>query len=183
MIFFLLIFLFPVLGVIICGFCIRYLWRTSKSKRGEIKRPVVRICVSIGAAICALSVAWFLSIHVFWFNWAYQAKKLTDQKQIQLLYQSDHEALRDAGRKILSDANTYTNEFMMKDELPETIRNLSPSHASILPGRQELWIEMGGGFFHFGFTIFPEGIEGNGLKKLIPGLWYYSEDNKIIQNK
>ena len=173
--------LIPVLGLTVSGSCMVYLWR---SRRDEANNMNWRKRLAwIGAIASTLMLGWFLYINLGYILWARDAQRATNAKQVVLLYHTDHQAIRDAGQVILSDTNTYPNQYPDSEDLPDVIRNLNSSSVFIYPDRQSLMIEMGGGFFHYGFQIFAIGEAGVGIKELIPGMWYYSEDDKIITDR
>jgi hypothetical protein len=57
--------------------------------------------------------------------------------------------------------------------LPKAIRELHPTW--ITTDKDRVRVELHGGFDHYGVLAFPKGVEGDGTKKLIDGLWYYSD--------
>ncbi|MHC4694184.1 MAG: hypothetical protein ACYS67_15690 [Planctomycetota bacterium] len=107
------------------------------------------------------------------------------QRQVLLLYETDHKALLEACRKVLKEAREGKWEYRQypiryipdpnTDKLPEPILRLNPTYIWI--GKDSMMIEMLGGLAHFGVTAFSEESEFEGLegKKLLDGLWYYSD--------
>ena len=112
-------------------------------------------------------------------------KRDTRQRQVLLLYETDHKALLEACRKVLKEAREGKWEYRQypiryipdpnTDKLPEPILRLNPTYIRI--GKDSVMIEMLGGLAHFGVTAFSEENEYEGLvgKKLLDGLWYYSD--------
>lgn len=58
---------------------------------------------------------------------------------------------------------------------PKQVKKLKASSVRVYDDRVEL--EFGGTPLHFGIVVFREG-DGNGLKRLSDGVWFYSEDGK-----
>ena len=104
------------------------------------------------------------------------------QRNVLLLYETDHKALLEACRKVLKEAREGKWEYRQypiryipdpnNDKLPEPILRLNPTYIWI--GEDNMMIEMLGGLAHFGIVAFSES-EGHGDKKLLDGLWYYSD--------
>ena len=107
------------------------------------------------------------------------------QRQVLLLYETDHKALLEACRTVLKEAREGKWEYRQYairsipdpniDKLPEPILRLNPTYIKI--GQGSMMIEMYGGLDHFGVAAFSEesGYEGHGNKKLLDGLWYYDD--------
>ena len=57
--------------------------------------------------------------------------------------------------------------------LPAILRGLGTSYVSV--SEEVVHVELHGGFDHYGVNAFAEGVEGGGGRKLIEGLWYYTE--------
>jgi hypothetical protein len=81
-------------------------------------------------------------------------------------------------------ANTKQQRYATPDEVPEVIRELEPRYVSVSPERVN--IQLGGGFFHYGFLAFASPgsqaekdattpSEGRTIEKMIDGLWFYME--------
>lgn len=104
-------------------------------------------------------------------------------KRNQLLRSVDHEAVRDAGRQLLSQ---YPGGSTVPTScLPEALRTLNPSSAYINE-RGFLILELGSGVFRHGFLIGSgdvaytnEADPFRSWRTLIPlaaGIWYYEAD-------
>jgi hypothetical protein len=115
-------------------------------------------------------------------GWARSLNDETERRQRLILYRTDHRAILDAGRQMLADTNTFPT-YPANTNLPKILRDLEPGYVWIADDRSSAGVEMGGGFFHFGYTIYPDDTGGGGEKQLLPGLWYYSEDRKVIPAK
>ena len=108
------------------------------------------------------------------------------QKERVLLYQTDHVAIRDSARSMLADTNGFPADetyYRDSEQLPKPIRDLRPSFVWVYSDRTCILIEMGGGFYHYGFSVFAKGQNGMGTKELLPGLWYYSETDSIPRRR
>ena len=92
-----------------------------------------------------------------------------------LLHETDHGALLQASRKLMKDFSGDDIDSPENDpRVPLIIRNLGPSHMTI--STEQLRVELGGGFDHYGFIALPERMDGgDGWGKLIDGLYYYTE--------
>jgi hypothetical protein len=119
---------------------------------------------------------------MFWSAWARSLNNNVESSQRKILYETDHRAVLEAGRQVLADSSTFSSELPTAS-LPKILHDLKPSYVEISPDRLSVHVEMGGGFFHFGYDIYREGAKGSGTKELIPGLWYYSEDGAVIPQK
>ena len=125
-------------------------------------------------------------------------------RRVLLLCNTDHQALLNAGREILSqvpedrlrinptpDGIRHLGDFKFilpeEVEIPQVVRDLKPYVCLISYGGC-LTVEMHGGWdhikremSHFGVNIYPEDYkepERNfkyGDRELLPGLWYYDE--------
>jgi hypothetical protein len=121
-----------------------------------------------------------------------------EERQRQLLYHTDHPALLAACRQLLKQNKQDKDYFYKVDgkipkeysDLPMVLRHLNPMSVNVLKDQAQVHIELGGGFFHHGFIAQAEGAEEEhtstpeeGYRKLLPGLWYYAEDNRIPNEK
>ncbi|MHC4086506.1 MAG: hypothetical protein ACYSU5_15060 [Planctomycetota bacterium] len=114
-------------------------------------------------------------------------KRDTRQRQVLLLYETDHKALLEACRTVLKEAREGKWEYRQypiryipdpnTDKLPEPILRLNPTYIRI--GQDYMMIEMYGGLAHYGVLAFSES-EGHGDKKLLDGLWYYSDGYREV---
>lgn len=125
-------------------------------------------------------------------------------RRVLLLCNTDHQALLNAGREIMSqvpkdhlrlnppfDAISHLGDFKFnvpeEVQIPQVIRNLKP-HVCLVSYDGYLTLEMHGGFDHirremnhFGVQIYPEDYKEPdrdfkyGDRELLPGLWYYDE--------
>ena len=116
--------------------------------------------------------------------------------RVLLLCKTDHQALLNAGREILSqvpkdhlnprpDGERHLGDIGVPKgvEIPQAIRDLKPRGCLVsLDGY--LTLEMHGGMDHFGVRIYPEDFkepkepDGNfkyGDRELLHGLWYYDD--------
>jgi hypothetical protein len=98
-----------------------------------------------------------------------------DEHQRVLLYQTDHAQLLAACRSAMQTlpVGLYEGEDI---RLPQAIRAIKPHY--VRNNKTEIYLEMGGGFFHYEFTVYAPGGKGRGVE-VIPGLWY-SNENGIL---
>jgi hypothetical protein len=100
-----------------------------------------------------------------------------------LLYHTDHEALLVACRTLIKEGYRGKYHLLWPDKhpdaqhLPKEILALRPSYIVVYD--DHLKIEMWGGMSHYGVTAYAENFESEqqllGNKKLIEGLWFYSD--------
>lgn len=115
-----------------------------------------------------------------------------------LLSQTDHRALLDAGREILSlaargsvqpgilagDGDTHLPDG---SPIPQCILHLAPRRIRVSHDGY-LMLEMHGGMDHFGVLIYPADFKEPftgfklGDRKLLDGLWYYDEEYQLNSN-
>jgi hypothetical protein len=102
---------------------------------------------------------------------AYNAKRGRQQ----LLHETNHHALLAASRKLMRDyAGQDIADPAQDPRVPRIIRDLGPSYMDI--SAEQLRVELHGGFDHYGFVAFAEGVDfDDGWEKLIDGLCYYTE--------
>ena len=96
------------------------------------------------------------------------------QERNRLLNHTDHHALLKACRDLIREyPDTTLSDPEHDTRSPEIIRGLGASWVYVR--KDEVQIELHGGFYHHGVIAFAEGNprEG-GWIKLIDGLWYYS---------
>ena len=126
----------------------------------------------IGFALFAFVAGMWTIVHVIGPFLAHE--RTVKAKERQLLYQTDSQKLLAACREICDKKLTGgpTNPAM-----PAIIRSLKPNYVGV--GDNEVDLEFGGGFFHYGVTAFRPGVRGAGTKEIIPGLWFYAENGKV----
>jgi len=54
---------------------------------------------------------------------------------------------------------------------------LKPTSIAVFDDR--IMFERGGPMSHFGIVVFREGIAGDGLKELAPGVWFYDDNYRV----
>ncbi len=134
--------------------------------------------------ICFALYILFLIIVVRYTAWT--ETRQVPQRQILLLYETDHKALLEACRIVLKEAREgkweYYKQYVVRssrdpnvDRLPEQILRLNPTY--IYLRQNSIRIELVGGIHHLGVTAYSEDyeFEGHGDKKLLDGLWYYDD--------
>ena len=108
-----------------------------------------------------------------------------------LVYGIDHQSLYDACMEIKAHPEKYRHnpngcfgppgDLASPDpdspNMPEVIRSLYALY--IVIGSDRVHIQLGDGFYHYGFTAYSPGVTGSGTKQLVPGLWYEAEDGYI----
>ena len=115
------------------------------------------------------------------------------QRRILLLYHTDHQALLNAGRQILSQGPKDPMNYYYpgpqhiegfpvpsRVRIPKVIRKLRP-HASLINRNGYVVLQMQGDLTDFGVRIYPEGFKFKGRRfhftpgnrELLPGLEYY----------
>ena len=162
--------------------------------------------IVLGITVAVVVLAWLASL-VFWRSgylpqrwreriflvlWE-QGIKDAQRRRVLLLCKTDHQALLNAGREILSrvpkdrlnpqpDGIRHLGDIGVPRgvEISRAIRDLKPRGCLIsLDGY--LTLEMHGGMDHFGVRIYPVDYKEPdryfkyGDRELIPGLWYYDD--------
>jgi hypothetical protein len=96
----------------------------------------------------------------------------SNRQKENLIHRSDHQAILAACRELMEK---YPDQTMDGNDsrLPKAIQEIHPFWVSV--SKESITVELHGGFDHYGVVAFPKGTEGGGAKKLIDGLWYYSE--------
>ena len=113
------------------------------------------------------------------------------QRRVRLLCRTDHEALLQAGREILSKGPKDPMKYRPRGPIhidgfpvsrgvpiPRVIRKLRP-HACLINFNGYVVLQMHEGLATFGAKIYPEGFSrprryfSYGNRELLPGLWYY----------
>jgi hypothetical protein len=178
--------LMPVLGVVCLAVLVGifiFCWRTFRGPaRSSTRRAFAVLSVVVLGLPVFLCMTWAVRTHLFWSSWARGLNDETERRQRLILYQADHRAVLEAGRQMLADSNAFRS-YPATESLPKVLRDLEPGDVLIADDRSSINVEMGGGFFHFGYTIYRDDSAGSGEKQLIPGLWYYSEDRRVIEPK
>lgn len=120
----------------------------------------------------------------------YKMRASVPEKQRRILYQTDSNAVAGAVRRfaaeqrwsVLDKTNSPPDFYYGDDQrVPASIRALEPSWVEI----DDDHVDIGCGLFvreqghSFGISVWRDGVEGSGTKKLGSGIWYYSEDGKI----
>jgi hypothetical protein len=116
---------------------------------------------------------------------AYKIRRLSTDKERQLLYKLNADVLASEVRK-LGDANGWKGahqglgfDYFLKDDpqVPEPVRALNPTIIRVFPERIDL--DFGGASLSFGLSVFRDKVDGGGTKRLGNGIWFYSEDGYV----
>jgi len=116
------------------------------------------------------------------------------RKKVKLLFESNHEELLLACRKMLleaEDGKRDYGELWFGDEegkklfecLPEPLKNIEPVY--IVISHESIMVALWGGMYHMGLIVFSEDFPAWGdkcHKELIEGLWYYDDRHKNTPN-
>jgi len=136
------------------------------------KRIVIIVVIAFAAA---------LLYKLYPFGLIFFATRYAEQKRVQLLCKTDHQALLATCREVLQREDLEPGMRYKASQFPQVIRELAPSAVSMTRDNF-LIIGIHGGMNRFGVHAYPEdfkvpfkGFE-YGDKELIPGLWYYDED-------
>jgi len=158
-----------------------------KMKIGKktVLKIIIGLAIAVGVGYVLHDVLGYLVIRGFVFS----TGKDMRQRQVRLLYETNHQALLEACREISvrvvrgdlkpgrysirRDPDPETSRF------PQPILNLKPSYVFV---DEDGWVklEMFGGLGHFGVSAYPEDYKipsysKYGDKELISGLWYYDD--------
>ena len=132
----------------------------------------------------------------FTLPWYLQAQ----HRRVVILCKTDHQALLNAGREILSkipkdrlnnpyaDGGIYLGSLNVPEgiHIPQAIKDLKSSYVLRYEAKDSyvsmyLLLKMHGGMDHFGVKIYPEDFKKPhdyfeyGDRELLPGLWYYDD--------
>lgn len=134
--------------------------------------------------------AWLVLSRVPLFDFIFGMSRSIDAKKRVLLYHVDHAILGALLREFA--ANRRWSSGALPSREPEFIslalgrdditviapalRLLKPT--SVRLSDDEINLEFGGTFEHFGVRAFRPGLEGSGTKRLGAGLWFYAENGR-----
>ena len=113
----------------------------------------------------------------------YALRVTNTNKEKQILYDLDYTVIATTLRSFAAthgwEKHGTSPEYYEKTdaEVPIMLRSLNFSIINVYNDHVD--IDFGGAFLSFGLSVFPEGIEGKGTKKLGPGIWFYSEDGRV----
>ena len=148
---------------------------SSKIAKGLLSATLCIVVAYIGRIVWQMTWGWELA---------------TEAKAVQLVYRTDHQSLlvacdelrsrRDQLRPDLSwHPSSHTHPDPSDPNIPKMIRDLSPK--SITIEGPWVWLEMGGGSYHFGIVAVQNNSPAPPMvtKQLTPRLWYYSQKNVV----
>jgi hypothetical protein len=157
------------------------------------KKIVLGIVVTVVIVVLvSVLISFFLDqplSRILWLRLIQQSQ----QRRLLILCETDHKALLEAGREILSqvpkdslnpqpDGSIYLGSFPVPKEIhiPKIIENLKP-HVVVIDYYGYITLGMHGGMDHFGVKIYPADFKEPsrnfkyGGRELLPGLWYYDD--------
>jgi hypothetical protein len=150
------------------------------------RKTITLVVVVIGLVALVLAGPYiFIAVG---FTWMFNHQIPDHQRRV--LYHTDHRALLAACRDIIREkkprlTKKEPNVAVSNSDpsLPPIIRSLNPSW--IMVDDASIFIELGGGYFHYEVIAYAEDahareVQDDHLKMLILGLWYDSEDRKVI---
>ena len=140
------------------------------------EEPVIRgTRWAIGRLIAIVSLLVLFVLSCTPFLWIPVDVYNSHRERQRLLHETDHYALLAASRKLMKEhAGEEIAEPNQDPRVPRIIRELGPSYMSI--STDQLRVELHGGFDHYGFIAFPDGVDGgDGWERLIDGLYYYTD--------
>jgi hypothetical protein len=119
----------------------------------------------------------------------YEMVRTIPREERRVLYQMDHAALAIELRRFAAERRwnnpikSTTSDFFYGNDskLPEQLRQFRPGWIQINDDRidfgcgQSVWDKS----LSFGISVWREGLEGHGTKKLANGVWFYSEDGRV----
>jgi hypothetical protein len=156
---------------------------------------IVVIIVTVSIVIFCLYCLWIWRAVVDLSSITADANK----KRVQLLYETDHEALLQGCRSLMeqkrdnslnmnywffdspSDGGLRINGNFREADLPEVIVNLNPTFIVIFEDDRVL-IELVASFHSVLVQAYPVGVEGDGDTKLLNGLWYWDIGYEKMKN-
>lgn len=97
-----------------------------------------------------------------------------EMRAVDRVMRADHVAIRDAGRVLLARHSNEIGKLSPKDgEIPKVIRDLSPNEIELR--KESVLIDVGNVFNPFGLSVFADGVEGHGARRLMDGLWVFHD--------
>ncbi|MHC4174394.1 MAG: hypothetical protein ACYST5_15850 [Planctomycetota bacterium] len=159
-------------------------------RRKILKRIVIAVAIAVfvGPALCIL---YHFLLPLYLGGFMFFAVKEAEQRQVRLLCETDHQALLEACRELsrrVATGDLKPQQYNVRIHLhpaasrfPQPILDLEPTYV-IINRDGCVHIELHGGFLHYGAMAYPKDYKKPpiagfklGDKKLIDGLWYYSE--------
>jgi hypothetical protein len=102
-------------------------------------------------------------------------RHIVNQKERFLCFEIDQAIVAENLRNFAEEQKWVEIGFNKDDpRVPAVLRVLKPSAIFVHPDYVAL--DFGGPFFEMDIRAFKPGVAGNGTKKLVEGLWFYSED-------
>jgi hypothetical protein len=146
------------------------------SAKSALKGALYLLAVMVGGLIL-IKVA-------FAFTFVSGLDRIIKFRERTLLYEIDHPSLEIMLRAFATEQRWAGTEKGGKitairgedRSLPPGLKLLKPTWVNITDDQIDL--EFGGAFIHYGISAFRQGLEGSGTKKLGNGLWFYSDDGK-----
>jgi hypothetical protein len=141
----------------------------------------ILIAAAVAGAVAVMSILAFKLTGGLYFLHVLKGQNTRKEKQI--LYELDHAVVaatlrRFAGEQNWPNSNGPPKYYTNTDpRVPIALRGLGFSIINIYDDRVD--IDFGGPSLSFGLSVFPQGIEGQGTKKLGEGIWFYSEDGRV----
>lgn len=121
----------------------------------------------------------YLGVHAAIFSLGLE--KVISEEKASLLHNVDFEVLREAADQLHEQtlkANALTGHQYVRylsdnRDLPPALRILKPTHISV--ENERIFIEFGGGLYHFGIIVYTPGAKETGQRKLADRVWFYSD--------
>ncbi len=141
--------------------------------RETLRRPLRREVTTFRAVGCMLVTVLLILVPCGLFIWPIVWDCEKSARRIErLLHATDHQAVLAGCRELMAK---YPGQTLDAGDtrLPKVIQELDPIFVEVT--QERVLIALHGSFDHFGVVAYPKGIEGDGAKKLIDGLWYFDE--------
>jgi hypothetical protein len=143
--------------------------------------------------VCSLLILLVLISVLLYFRFpialAYSAARDIPSEEKRILYRIDHKALAQELRRFAAlerwnnPNRPETADFFYGDDpkLPDSVRQFRPGWIQVSDDRVDFGC--GRAVFDqstsFGISVWHEGLEGHGTKKLTDGVWFYAEDGHV----
>ena len=138
----------------------------------------IPLCIGAFCAIACLELA---------VPFAFFASRDETARERILLYKVDHQALATLLRDYATQQRwglahpppdeTDFRKIPPPPALPPELQILKPSTVRL--DDDQIDLEFGGPFLHFGISVFRPGLPGTGTKKLGEGLWFYADNDRV----
>jgi hypothetical protein len=139
-----------------------------------------------GRTIAVVAVLWVITLSAWWVDrtrvWL-DGKFYPTRHRRMLVYDLDHDVIRDACRRMLADRRAAPASTLPSTRsnigLPPSLAILKPANVSVSPESGYVSVMFGGGFHHWFMDFYENPLQGRGTKDLGNGLWFVDEGDNV----